>query len=214
MPSSQPRNADVLVRIYSRAAPKYIDVHIKYHCRSRMYSIEWFYSLGYSIHNRISGEPASYLEPSEDGPPSVWHTRGGLQLICWGYYDDDGSYGHRWHRIEVAEMGLHEDGVLDVHEALFGPINTPPSDNADAVLEYRRKLIATARLLFAAVGISYAVACTDEETDERPDDYTLEGLGDKWVARGIREACGFQLSKDAEAKSRGQKNVKNIRRGG
>ncbi|KAG8215205.1 hypothetical protein J3R82DRAFT_8744 [Butyriboletus roseoflavus] len=204
IPSSQPRNADILVRIYSPATPKYIDVHIKYHCRSRMYEIEWFYSLGYSIYNRISGSADTYRDPSTNGPPSRWHTRGGWQSICWGYYDDDGNYGRRWRRIEVAEMGLHEDGVLDVHEVLFGPIDTPPNDNVDAVLEYRKKLVATVRLLFAAVGIRYGVACTDEETDERPEDYMLEGLGDKWVARGVREACGFQLSKDAEAASRGQ----------
>ncbi|KAG6374090.1 hypothetical protein JVT61DRAFT_4733 [Boletus reticuloceps] len=197
-----PRNADALVRIYSPAAPKYIDVHIKYHCRSRFYEIEWFYSLGYKIYNRISGSPTDYLSPSLNGSPSLWHCRGGWQSICWGFFDDKGNYGPKWHRSEVADMGLHEEGVLDVHEALFGPIETPPRDDADALLAYRRKLVATVRLLFAALGIDYGVACTEDETDERPYDFMLEGLADKWV--GIRAACGFQLSSDAEAARRGK----------
>jgi hypothetical protein len=106
------------------------------------------------------------------------------------------------------DVELHEEGVLDVHEALFGPIETPSSDNADELLAYRRKLVATVRLLLAAVGIDYEVACTDEETDEGPRDYMLEGLSDKWVARGIRDACGFQLSGDEEAAKRGEEERK------
>ena len=70
-------------------------------------------------------------------------------------------------------------GVLDVHETLFGPIDTPPSDDADALLAYKRKPVATMRLLLAAVGIDYEVACTDEETDQWPRKWTLEGLSDK-----------------------------------
>ena len=58
------------------------------------------------------------------------------------------------------------------------------------------------RLLFAAVGIDYEVTYTDEETDQWPRKWMLEGLSDKWVARGIREACGFQLSGVAEAAKR------------
>ena len=101
-------------------------------------------------------------------------------------------------------MGLHEQGVLDVHEALFGPIETPPDEDVEALLAYRRKPVATCRLLLAALGINYEVACTDEVQDDRPGDFMLEGLGDKWVARGIRAACGFQLSGDPEAAKRGQ----------
>lgn len=206
--SSQPRNADILVRIYSPAAPKYIDVHVKYHYLSRMSEVEWHYSIGYKIYNRISGSPSVYHDPPTNGPPSMWHSRAGWQPICWGYYDDDGNYGHTWRHVEVADMELNEEGVLDIHEALFAPIDTPPGDNADALLAFRRKLVVTVRLLLAAVGIDYEVACTDEETDERPGDYMLEGLWDKWVARGIREACGFQLSGDAEAAKRGNEERK------
>ena len=110
--------------------------------------------------------------------------------------------------MEVAGVGLYEQGVLDVHEALFGPIETPPDEDVEAQLAYRRKLVATCRLLLAALGINYEVACTDEEQDDRPRDFMLEGLGDKWVARGIRAACGFQLSGDPEAARRGQEERK------
>ncbi|KAN0080110.1 hypothetical protein V8E55_009676 [Tylopilus felleus] len=199
-----PSQCRYLVRIYSPATPKYIDVHVKYHYRSRMYSIEWCYSIGYKIRNRITGSCATDEGPSMLGPVSLWHSRGGWQSICWGYFDDDGHYGRGWRRIEVADMGLHEQGVLDVHEALFGPIETPPDEDVEALLAYRRKLVATCRLLLAALGINYEVACTDEEQDDRPGDFMLEGLGDKWVARGIRAACGFQLSGDPEAAKRGQ----------
>ena len=205
---SQPRDADILVRIYSPAVPKYIDVHIKYHCRSRLYNIEWFYSIGYRICNRISGEPTAYFTPPTDSPPSVYHARGGWQPICWGFYDDEDNYGSKWRRIEVADMGLYDEGVLDVHETLFGSIEMPSGDNADAILAYRRKLVATVRLLLATVGIDYEVACTDGERDEGPRDYMLEGLSDKWVARGIRDACGFQLSGDEGAAKHGEEERK------
>ncbi|KAF8438498.1 hypothetical protein L210DRAFT_3544133 [Boletus edulis BED1] len=169
-----------------------------------MDSIEWCYSLGYKIYDRISGAPTDYSDPSTDGPPSTWHSREGWQSICWGFYDDEDNYGHNWRRIEVADMGLHEAGVLDVHEALFGPIETPPSDDVDTLVAYRRKLVATVRLLLAALGINYEVACAEDERDEWPREFTLEGLSDKWVARGIRSACGFQLRGDAEAGKRGK----------
>ncbi|KAF8130224.1 hypothetical protein EV363DRAFT_1450649 [Boletus edulis] len=156
-------DAEIGTRIYSLAAPKYIDVHIKYHCRPGAYDVEWDYSLGYKIHHQIDNPPTRYRNPSTKDYPSSWHTRGGLAV------------------------------------ALFGPIGTPPSDNPDAVLAYRRKLVAGVCLLFAAVGIDYRVGCTDEETDRRPEEFMLEGLSDPWVARGIRAACGFQLSDDAEA---------------
>ncbi|KAG6374087.1 hypothetical protein JVT61DRAFT_4730 [Boletus reticuloceps] len=202
------RDAEIGTRIYSLATPKYIDVHIKYHRRPGAYDVEWDYSLGYKIHHQISNPPTRYRNPSTKDAPSSWHTRGGWQSVCWGYYADndddiwlncDYENGPDWRRLEEGEVGLRPGGALDIYEALFGPISTPPSDNADAVLTYRRKLVAGVCLLFAAVGIDYRVACTDEETDGCPEEFMLEGLSDTWVARGIRAACGFQLSDDAEA---------------
>ena len=62
----------------------------------------------------------------------------------------------------------------------------------------------TVRLLFAAVVISYKVACKDGERDEGSYRFGLEGLSDRWMARGIRTACGLQLSGDPEAVKRGK----------
>lgn len=190
-------------------------MHLKYHCRPGAYDVDWHYSLGYKVHHQISEPPNAYWNPStEDAPPS-WHTRGGWKSICWGYYADDDeaedNYGNYdcydhypdWRQIEEGEVGLRQEGILDIHEALFGPITMPRQDDADAVLAYRKQLVATIRLLFAAVGIDYWVACTDGDTDARSAEFLLEGLSDKWVARGIRAACRFQLSGDAEAAKRG-----------
>jgi hypothetical protein len=72
-----PRDAEISARVYSLATPKYIDVHVKYHCRSGVYDVEWDYSLGYKIHHHISEPPTAYRNPSTKDNPSDWHTRGG-----------------------------------------------------------------------------------------------------------------------------------------
>ncbi|KAG1744413.1 hypothetical protein EDB19DRAFT_1827025 [Suillus lakei] len=61
-----------------------------------------------------------------------------------------------------------------------------------------RSLVRNILLLPAAVGIPYNVACTDNESDNGPHDLMLQGLSDKWVGRGIRNACGLRLARDAE----------------
>ncbi|KAN0080105.1 hypothetical protein V8E55_009671 [Tylopilus felleus] len=138
-----------------------------------MYSVQWFYGLRYKIHNGACGSPTEYRHPSTDGRPSSWYSRGGWQLICWGYYDDDeGNYGRDWREIERGEVELNQ-GVLDIHEVLFGPIDAPPSNDADAVLAYRQEA-------------------------------RCDCSSDRWVARGIRAACAFQLSGDPEAAKRGE----------
>ncbi|KIJ61259.1 hypothetical protein HYDPIDRAFT_50749, partial [Hydnomerulius pinastri MD-312] len=133
------------------------------------------------------------------------HTRNGWQPICWGYFDDsDGNYGRDWRRVEVGGLELYKEGVLDIYEAMFGALEEPDSSDEAAVLEYREKLVLGVRLLLAALGVDYRIACTDEEEDERPDDYMLEGLSDRWIARGVRKACGFQLKKDPDAEKHGK----------
>lgn len=87
---------------------------------------------------------------------------------------------------------------MDVHEALFGEMEKPAETDSEAMLAYRRSLVRGIRLLLAAVGVSYDVACTEDESDDRPHELMLEGLSDKWVGRGIRNACGLRLARDAE----------------
>ncbi|KAG0708404.1 hypothetical protein DFH29DRAFT_479557 [Suillus ampliporus] len=71
------------------------------------------------------------------------------------------------------------------------------------MLGYRRSLVRGIHLLLAVAGISYEVACTDDESDKRPPHLMLEGLADKWVGRGIRNACGIRLTRDAEEEREG-----------
>ncbi|KAG1839335.1 hypothetical protein DFJ58DRAFT_917000 [Suillus subalutaceus] len=195
------------IRIYSPTAPMYIDVHFQYYCRSRLSEVEWFYSLGYKIQRRLSATAGNALAIKKNfkmGSPPEVHTRNGWQTLCWGYYDDsDGNYGKRWRRIECGEVELHQEGVMDVHEALFGELEKPAETDAEAMLAYQRSLVRGIRLLLAAVGISYDVACTDGESDRGPHDLMLEGLSDKWVGRGIRNACGLRLARDAEEERKG-----------
>lgn len=40
--------------------------------------------------------------------------------------------------------------------------------------------------------------------------WSLEGYGDKWLARGIRNACGFQLSRDPEEAAAGKKEAEEL----
>jgi hypothetical protein len=183
----------------------YIDVHFRYYCRSRSSEVEWSYTLGYKIQHRPSANAAnaSAIEKEfvEGCPPDV-HTRNGWQTLCWGYFDDsNGNYGESWRRIELGEVELNKEGVLDIYETLFGELEKPTGSTAK--LAYRQSLVRGVRLLLAAAGISYEVACTNDETDERHRGLMLEGLSDKWVGRGIRAACGFQLKRDSEEAKQG-----------
>ncbi|KAG1720406.1 hypothetical protein EDB19DRAFT_1647145 [Suillus lakei] len=203
----EPRSTESNVRIYSPTTPMYIDVHFKYHCRARMSEIEWFYSLGYKIQRRppaTAGDVCAIdKELGQGGLPDV-HTHNGWQSICWGYYDDsNGNYGKNWRRVELGQIELYEEGVMDVHETLFGDLEKPATTDPEAMLAYRRSLVRGIRLLLAAVGLSYEVACTDDEIDVEPDRLMLEGLSDRWVGRGIRNACGIRLTRDAEKERKG-----------
>ncbi|KAG1816337.1 uncharacterized protein BJ212DRAFT_1354273 [Suillus subaureus] len=136
----EPRSTDHIVKIYSPTAPMYIDVHFNYYCRPRWSEVEWFYSLGYKIQRRPSAMAGNALAIKKElkmGSPSDVHTRNGWQTLCWGYYDDsDGNYGKRWRRIECGEVGLHQEGVIDVHEALFGELEKPAETDSEAMLAY------------------------------------------------------------------------------
>ncbi|KAG2029382.1 hypothetical protein BDR03DRAFT_1045660 [Suillus americanus] len=203
----EPRSTDHIVRIYSPTAPMYIDVHFKYYCRSRRSEVEWQYTLGYKIQRRPSATASNALaiknELNMGGPEDVY-AYNGWQTLGWGCYEDSyKNYGERGRRVEFGRVELHGEGVMDVHEVLFGELEKPAETDSAAMLAYHRSLVRGIRLLLAAVGISYDVACTDDESDDRPYELMLEGLSDKWVARGIRNACGLRLARDAEEERKG-----------
>lgn len=137
------------------------------------------------------------------------------------YDDERGFSGKRWKRYEIKEMGLNQDGLRDVHDALLGPHacmegETPQSPENDALR--RRRLVQTARLLLGCVGISCSIATNDSELDRLPGwqmggmDWNLEGIP-SWFAREVREAAGFQLEKDAEEAKKHAESVKDEMKG-
>jgi len=103
-------------------------------------------------------------------------------------------------------MYLTPYNVFAIREALFGRVEKPGEDaDEQEKFAFRRKLVSAMSLIFACVGTGYQIACVDSEKDVASDEggrweleWTLEGLGGYWVARGVRNACGFQLSRDAQ----------------
>ncbi|KAF8974288.1 hypothetical protein BDZ97DRAFT_1772827 [Flammula alnicola] len=203
----EPRTVKTLTRIYSPTKPTYVDVHFDYHCRSRMNSIEWYYKLGFKIYTRLGVSdyhPAS-LTRFERGSFESAYSSDGWRPIAYGFFDDMGEYGRHWKRVERSEFKLGHDDILDVYEALCGPLEDLPDDADEATRDGRRReLVNIVRLLLGAVGIDYRIACTDDGRDDARRPYMLEGLSDRWVARETRKACGFQLERDPEEEARGR----------
>ncbi|KIJ61203.1 hypothetical protein HYDPIDRAFT_31507 [Hydnomerulius pinastri MD-312] len=219
----EPLSVETLSRIYSPTRPAYIDVHFFYYSQSRYYEFEWGWSLGYKICLRPEPKVAEgygSLASIAGSGVSTMHRNGhgGWQRVGWGKYDDSpNNHGPRWRRIELGQVDLSSEGPKNIYEALFGELE-PLSDNADEATKtaHRRKLVQAVRLILASVGVSYKMACTDEEEDEGPDGggygsspnrlkYILEGARDPQVARGVRRACGFQLTRDPTEKAEGDR---------
>ncbi|EIW77430.1 hypothetical protein CONPUDRAFT_168360 [Coniophora puteana RWD-64-598 SS2] len=194
---TNPRDGDVAARIYSPTTPACIDVYLNYHFRARFsMGSEWFWSLVYKIHRWPGKEVpdaaavAQRFQKSREAP-SGWKQIGGASF--------DGLQAERG-AVRIA----HRD-VLDIHDALLGPIDKPSEDASEETkLAFRRQLVWCARLLMASVGIGYQVACTEPERDVGVGQdgmqwkLTIRERGGTWLARGIRKACGFELSKDPE----------------
>jgi hypothetical protein len=111
-----------LTRIYSPTRPVYIDVHFHYHCRSRCYSIEWYYTFGFKIYNRpgTNDYHPSEIRKFENGRFDRAYSGNGWRSIAYGFFDDCGDYGEKWVRVENAKFVMGED---DVYEALWGPLD-------------------------------------------------------------------------------------------
>ena len=185
----------------------------------RLYNCEWNYALGYNLHRRIDPNPADpkAIAGEINGGTQTMHSRNGWRSICWGAYDEsNGNFGKNWRRVEVGAVDLYNDGLIDICEALFGPLEELEAD-ADQVshLKRKEKLVIAARLLMAVVGIDYEIACEDDESDVHPGEgysttgpiklrWQLEGLQDRWVARGVRKAAGIELTRDPEEAEKGR----------
>ncbi|KAF8890110.1 hypothetical protein BD779DRAFT_288895 [Infundibulicybe gibba] len=113
-------------------------------------------------------------------------------------------------------VNVTSEGLSEVHEALWGPLKALPSSASAADhTERRRTLIRTLRVLLASVCIDYTIACEDGEIDLQPGSYglrqkyigwMLEGAEDRWIARGVRKACGFQLTRDPREEIEGNED--------
>ena len=171
-------------RIYSPTQPVYIDIHFFYECRPRR---AWGYSLKFKIYSRPG---------TNDFKP---YSRNGWSSIAHGSYSHYDRSGKKWVKVENTALDLGEDDVKQVYEALWGPLDDIRGDDEDKQeMDRRRKIVDAVRVLLAAVGIGYDIAINDDEEDDPCDVYMLEGLSDRWFARGVRKACGFQLKNDLE----------------
>ncbi|KAF7362407.1 hypothetical protein MVEN_00587900 [Mycena venus] len=221
-----PRTVATLSRIYSPSRPTYVDVHFLYHCRMRYDHLEWHFSIGYKIHTRPKGRgPAKELPVDLDvkalkdelgGGLANMHTNKGWRSIAWATWDNLGGSNFGQRRVEQRSCDLYDEGIVDLHEALFGPL---PEAAADGKLDLARRQasVNVVRLLLAAVGIDYEIACEDGEDDAPPGmdqkdikqghiEWMLCGLSDHWMAREVRRACGFQLQRDPIQEAAGEKD--------
>lgn len=123
----------------------------------------------------------------------------GWRSIACGSYSHYGRSGKKWVKVEDTAFDLGEDDVKQAYEALWGPLDDIRGDNENKQeVDRRSKMVDTICVLLAAVGIGYDIAISDDEEDDPCDVYMLEGLSDRWFARGVRKACGFQLKSDPE----------------
>jgi hypothetical protein len=162
--------------------------------------MEWYYTFGFKIYNRpgTNDYHPSEIKKFEDGRFDRAYSGNGWRPIAYGLYDGCGNYRKRWVRVENAKFVMGEDDVKDVYEALLGPLY-----DDDEEMDRRSKMVNTVRVLMAAVGIGYTIAIDDDEWDDMSRVFMLEGLGDRWFARGVRKACGFQLTEDPENEKKG-----------
>ncbi|KAF8890121.1 hypothetical protein BD779DRAFT_1469447 [Infundibulicybe gibba] len=209
-----------LSRIHPLVGTKHIDVHFSYYCRSRAYSVEWYFTLGYKISRPSTPKPS--LREFRDRRIDRMYGTQGWRSIAYGLFDDQGKYGRDWTRKEVFSFDMDLDGILDIHEVLWGPLaDLPPDASADDQIKQRQSLIRALGVLLASVGVEYDIACKDDQCDYEPSRYgmrggltwMLEGTGDRWFARGARKACGFQLARDPEEERKGQQNREEEARG-
>ena len=194
-----------LTRIYSPTRPTYVDVHFQYHYHALDDSVEWHYSIGFKIYDRpgVNDYRCPEVKHFERGLFDRGHDSNGWRPIAYGFYDNCEDYGRNWRRIENAKFLLEHKDAKDIYNAFWGPLEEDEEDE-DAESERRKNMVDTIRVLLAVVGIEYDIAVDEDDRDSSGGAFMLEGLNDRWFARGVRRACGFQLTRDPENEKRGK----------
>ncbi|KAF8890116.1 hypothetical protein BD779DRAFT_1518385 [Infundibulicybe gibba] len=202
-----PRTVDIVSRVHSFTSAKCIDVHFSYHYRDSYPAIESVYSLGYKISQLPAGAPRIDLGELRHRFVDERYDMPGWCSIVYGFHDDRNTWYWGGH---VLSFDMDLDGVINVHEALWGPLaDLPPDASADDQVKQRQALIRALRVLLASVGIEYEIACQDGQDDFEPSSHGGQGgiawmLGSHRFARSARKACGFELARDPEEERKAQ----------
>ncbi|CAA7259704.1 unnamed protein product [Cyclocybe aegerita] len=123
--------------------------------------------------------PAAVRE-FEKGSFQGAYSSNGWRPIAYAFFDDTGEYGSRWKRVEQSAFKLGYEEVVDIYEALYGPLEDLPDDASEETkIEQRRKLVNVVRLLLGALkddleketaGREEEMRGRDFEDDEDEDD--------------------------------------------
>ncbi|TFY83910.1 hypothetical protein EWM64_g103 [Hericium alpestre] len=184
------RDVYVITRIHSLVAPKSVDMHLTYHYRTRLSSVEYYYTLGF----RINATPVPPLEdiPRRSNEVVFVHTGQGWRTFGWF------CLGHR--RTEHSACLVSRFDLQEVHDALFGPVET-------GKLGERVSLRGTAKLMLASVGFEFDIALDEEDKAKNGDGHTvndgarlcLSARKPGISAAYLRTICGIPPLEDDDA---------------
>jgi len=173
----QAPDVEVLSRIHSPNSTSSVDIHFFFHHRTRMYSVECLYAIGF----RINDAPTQPSARCPTGDVKKMHSKNGWTPFGWFYLDN--------RRAEHSRCSITTASLTKVHDALFGAPSTPLGGSIS--------LPTTACLMLAAAGIRFNIAEDDEEEDgyTRPygSDMMLELASEKpgISAAHLRKICGI-----------------------
>ncbi|KAJ7590655.1 hypothetical protein C8J56DRAFT_1162775 [Mycena floridula] len=145
----------------------------------RAFETEWNYSIGYHIVKppHLTSNGPDVAKISEQLTPGI-----GFQQM---------HIKNSWRSLEP---------LTSTTQAIFGSLKEDPADNTEdkKELAHRKKLMQ---------GIQMVLNFSQNAGDRpRRLEWMLEGLEDRWFARGIRAGCGFQLERDPEEAEKGRKD--------
>ncbi|CAA7259703.1 unnamed protein product [Cyclocybe aegerita] len=112
------------------------------------------------------------------------HSYNGWRPIAYAYFEEVSNYRNST-TVEHSGFKMTGNDVVDLHEALWGPVKgLSDGANEEEKVKQHTHLVDTVRVLLAAVGVDYEVACTEGEEDFLCSTWQLEGVVDK--ERGAR----------------------------